>query len=64
MKTDTALWQIITRMPENLKTELLHYAEYLMEKHSPTVKEDELPPKKTPIWNLKRNFCFTFTGRF
>jgi hypothetical protein len=64
MKTDTALWQIITQMPENLKTELLHYAEYLMEKHSPTVKEDELPPKKRRSGILKGTFVLPLPDDF
>lgn len=34
MSTDTALWRTILNMPDSLKTELLHYAEYLLEKYS------------------------------
>jgi len=33
MSTDTALWKAIANMPNALKTELLHYAEYLLEKY-------------------------------
>lgn len=33
MNTELALWQIVINLPESLKTELLHYAEYLKEKH-------------------------------
>ncbi|MFB2875777.1 DUF2281 domain-containing protein [Floridanema aerugineum] len=33
MNTDTALWKAISNMPDALKTELLHYAEYLLEKY-------------------------------
>ncbi len=37
MSTDTALWQAIMNMPDALKTELLHYAEYLVDKY-PKIK--------------------------
>ncbi|WP_124978282.1 DUF2281 domain-containing protein [Aphanothece sacrum] len=30
MNTDIALWKVLINMPESLKTELLHYAEYLL----------------------------------
>jgi Protein of unknown function (DUF2281) len=33
MNTDIALWKVLISMPESLKTELLHYAEYLREKY-------------------------------
>jgi hypothetical protein len=46
MNTETALWQTITKMPETLKTELLHYAEYLMEKHSQSDSESESSKKR------------------
>ncbi|MFB6277587.1 MAG: DUF2281 domain-containing protein [Halothece sp.] len=46
MNTETALWQTITKMPETLKTELLHYAEYLMEKHSQIDSESESSKKR------------------
>ena len=46
MNTDTALWQVVINMPDTLKTELLHYAEYLLNKY-PTVKiVDEQPAKQ------------------
>lgn len=34
MSTDIALWQIVTNMPDPLRTELLHYAEYLVDKYT------------------------------
>ncbi|MEM1170368.1 MAG: DUF2281 domain-containing protein [Cyanobacteria bacterium P01_H01_bin.35] len=33
MNIDLALWKIVINLPESLKTELLHYAEYLQEKY-------------------------------
>ena len=33
MNTELALWKIVINLPESLKTELLHYAEYLQEKY-------------------------------
>jgi len=37
MSTDTALWQAVTNMPDDLRIELLHYAEFLLSKY-PQVK--------------------------
>ena len=33
MNTELALWTIVISLPESVKTELLHYAEYLREKY-------------------------------
>ena len=33
MNTEIALWKVVINLPESLKTELLHYAEYLREKY-------------------------------
>lgn len=41
MSTDTALWKAVINMPDSLKTELLHYAEYLIEKYQKIKKSDE-----------------------
>jgi hypothetical protein len=38
MNTDIALWKVLINMPESLKNELLHYAEYLLEKY-PNIKK-------------------------
>ena len=32
MNTEQALWNVVINLPESLKKELLHYAEYLREK--------------------------------
>ncbi|HEY9694396.1 MAG TPA: DUF2281 domain-containing protein [Oculatellaceae cyanobacterium] len=34
MTIDTEISQTIAKMPESLKKEILHYAEYLLEKHA------------------------------
>lgn len=36
MALDTEILQTIAKMPESLKKEILHYAEYLLEKHAKT----------------------------
>ncbi len=33
MNIELALWKVVISLPESLKTELLHYAEYLREKY-------------------------------
>jgi len=33
MNTELALWKVVMNLPESLKMELLHYAEYLREKY-------------------------------
>jgi len=33
MNIDLALWKVVINLPESLKIELLHYAEYLQEKY-------------------------------
>ncbi|PZO43718.1 MAG: hypothetical protein DCF19_03555 [Pseudanabaena frigida] len=40
MNTDTALWQVVINMPDALKTELLHYAEYLLIKYPKVIPID------------------------
>ncbi|WP_071187664.1 DUF2281 domain-containing protein [Trichormus sp. NMC-1] len=34
MTIDTEIFQTLVKMPESLKKEILHYAEYLLEKHA------------------------------
>jgi hypothetical protein len=36
MSIDTEIFQTVAKMPESLKKEILHYAEYLVEKHAKT----------------------------
>ncbi|MCY7392245.1 MAG: DUF2281 domain-containing protein [Leptolyngbyaceae cyanobacterium CAN_BIN12] len=45
MSTDTALWKAIAQMPDALKAETLHYAEFLLAKYSNTHKTPEQPEK-------------------
>ncbi|MEB3343250.1 DUF2281 domain-containing protein [Okeania sp.] len=33
MNIELALWKVVINLPESLKTELLHYVEYLQEKY-------------------------------
>ncbi len=46
MNTDTALWQVVINMPDTLKTELLHYAEYLLNKYPIAKTVEEQPIKQ------------------
>ncbi|MCF4966265.1 type II toxin-antitoxin system VapB family antitoxin [Nostoc sp. CMAA1605] len=41
MNTDAALWQAVLKMPDVLKTELLHYAEYLLANYPNLTKPTE-----------------------
>jgi hypothetical protein len=46
MSTDIALWQIVINMPDPLRTELLHYAEYLVDKYTKSKIADEQPEQQ------------------
>lgn len=41
MTIDTEIFQTIVKMPEPLKKEILHYAEYLLEKQAKTESSQE-----------------------
>ena len=41
MTIDTDIFQTLVKMPESLKKEILHYAEYLLEKHAKTESSPE-----------------------
>lgn len=41
MTIDTDIFQTLVKMPESLKKEILHYAEYLLEKHAKTESSQE-----------------------
>lgn len=45
MNTDAALWQVVLKMPDALKIELLDYAEYLLTKYQNITKSTEKPEK-------------------
>lgn len=40
MNTELASWKVVINLPESLKTKLLHYAEYLIEKY-PSNKQSQ-----------------------
>lgn len=41
MTTETKILEAISQMPETLKQEILHYAQYLIEKYSRNSEEQE-----------------------
>jgi hypothetical protein len=41
MPIDIEIFQTIVKMPESLKTEILHYAKYLLEKHGTSESSQE-----------------------
>jgi hypothetical protein len=41
MNTELALWKVVINLPESLKMELLHYAEYLREKYPDNKQSQE-----------------------
>jgi Protein of unknown function (DUF2281) len=45
MSPDAALWKAIAQMPDALKTEILHYAEFLLAKHANAQTAKEQPEK-------------------
>ncbi|WP_424095964.1 type II toxin-antitoxin system VapB family antitoxin [Moorena producens] len=40
MNTELALWKVVISLPEHLKTELLHYADYLRENYPNNTQSD------------------------
>ena len=48
MVTETEIIQTITQMPESLKQELFHYANYLINNYSASIAQPEIP-QETPI---------------
>ncbi|MBH8554733.1 DUF2281 domain-containing protein [Nostocaceae cyanobacterium CENA357] len=42
MNTDLALWKVFISLPESLKAELLHYAEYLREKYTHQQSQEKI----------------------
>ncbi len=41
MTTETKILKAVSQMPETLKQEILHYAQYLIEKYSQDLEEHE-----------------------
>ncbi|MGB5593309.1 MAG: DUF2281 domain-containing protein [Crocosphaera sp.] len=67
MNTDTSLQNIVANMPDSLKIELLHYAEYLMTKSSnrqPEEKSGEITTKKRLAGSMKGTFILPLSEDF
>ncbi|MFB2920149.1 DUF2281 domain-containing protein [Aerosakkonema funiforme] len=68
MTTDTALWKIVVNMPDALKKELLHYAEYLLEKYANSpenTKQNQEPADKRPLaGSMKGTFVLPLPDDF
>ncbi|NEO49129.1 MAG: DUF2281 domain-containing protein [Moorea sp. SIO4A3] len=41
MNTDLALWKVVISLPEHLKKELLHYADYLRKNYPNNTQSDQ-----------------------
>ena len=61
MSIDSALKNIVENMPDALKTELLHYAEYLITKSDQT-EEDKQAAKESVT--VKRTLAGSIKGTF
>jgi len=64
MSTDTALWQAILNMPDSLKVELLHYAEYLLSNYKKTKESEEVPKKPRLAGSMKGTFVLPLPDDF
>lgn len=67
MNTEAAILQAFEKMPENLKQELLHYAEYLVQNHSQsnTAPVDNSNLKKRPLaGSMKGTFVLPLPDDF
>jgi len=68
MSTDTALWKAVVNMPDDLKKELLHYAEYLLKKYpnakENTKKAEEIPEKSRLAGSMKGTFVLPLPDDF
>lgn len=68
MNPDTSLWNIIENMPDSIKIELLHYAEYLITKSSPLQqaekKTEDVTVKKTLAGSMKGTFVLPLNDDF
>lgn len=61
MSIDSALKNIVENMPDALKTELLHYAQYLLTK-SDQIEEDKQTAKESVT--VKRTLAGSMKGTF
>jgi Protein of unknown function (DUF2281) len=64
MTVDAEILQTITQMPESLKQEVLHYAQYLAETHSGVSSVEKAPQKKRRSGILKGTFVLPLPDDF
>ncbi len=64
MNIDTEIWQMVLKMPEPLKQELLHYAKYLMSNYSKDVPPEQNSVKKRRSGILKGTFVLPLPDDF
>lgn len=73
MNTETSLWNIVENMPDSLKIELLHYAEYLttktstieqLEEKKQAKNEKNLTEKKPLAGSMKGTFVLPLADNF
>ncbi|MBW4621202.1 MAG: DUF2281 domain-containing protein [Cyanosarcina radialis HA8281-LM2] len=64
MNIDTKILQTVVQMPEPLKQEVLHYAQYLMENYSKDVSVEQHPVKKRRSGILQGTFVLPLAEDF
>jgi len=64
MTTDAEIFQAIAKMPEPLKKEILHYANYLINNYSADVSKEDLPQKKRRSGILEGTFVLPLPDDF
>lgn len=64
MTVDGEILQTLEKMPEPLKTELLHYAKYLIENYSNDVSQIQPPQNKRRAGILKGTFILPLPDDF
>ncbi|CAD5970069.1 putative conserved small protein [Planktothrix tepida] len=64
MNIDTEILQMVGIMPESLKQELLHYANYLMENYSQKTPSEQPPVKKRRSGILQGTFVLPLSDDF
>jgi len=62
MTVSAELLETLTKMPESLQQEVLHYAKYLNEKYA--LSQTEEPPKKRRSGILKGTFVLPLPDNF
>jgi len=64
MTVDAEIFQTLEKMPEPLKTELLHYAHYLIENYSKNASQLQSCQKKRRVGILKNTFILPLPDDF